>query len=327
MAFQQTNPIPEFNAPTQGSESRFPSLHSGCTPVAVPPRTVFDEFMRWTIGGEREALAPRLAPADREAFLGYYSKLPDPRNEAAVRRFLRGLWNADTGWVARRIASLAHSRTAGGEPVRLLDAGSGFGTFSMLYASMGAHVVAADLRDDRLRVARERLALYAEHTGRRLEVDNVLSDVTQEMGPDFDVVWVYNAISHIDPVEPFLQGVARRLAPEGVLVIGDINGANPQHTQRLDALRDEVHGSYTDDAGVVHRYAHERTFTPNEFRDILGACGLDVVHHELLYGGEGRLPAPLLGCVRAAVRMSGSGQRLARRQFVVARARGKRPAA
>ena len=327
MAFPYPQPIPDSNEPTRHGVSGPPASHSGRSPLVIPPRAVFDEFMRWTIGGEREALAPRLAPADREAFLGYYSKLPDPRNEDAVRRFLRGLWNSDTGWVARRIASLARSRSAAAGPVRVLDAGSGFGTFSMLYACMGAHVVAADLRDDRLRVARQRLALFAEHTGRRLEVDNVLSDVTQEMGPDFDVVWVYNAISHIDPVEPFLQGVARRLAPEGVLVIGDINGANPAHTQRLDALRDEVHGSYTDDAGVVHRYAHERTFTPDQFRDILGGCGLDVIQLELLYGGEGRLPAPLLGCVRATIRMSGAGQRLARRQFVVARARGKRLAA
>ena len=312
----------QIDASADAPEAALPqwrSLHPARAPVAISARSEFEAFIRWTIEGERKLLAPRLAPADRQAFLDYYSKLPEAGNEAAVRRFLRGLWNSDTGWVARRIAALVESRAAGGEPVRVLDAGSGFGTFSQLYACMGAHVVAADLREDRLRVARQRLALFEERTGRRLEVRNQRSDVTQEIGPDFDLVWVYNAISHIDPVEPFLQGVARRLAPEGVLVIGDINGANPRHTRRLDALRDEVHGTFTDDAGVVHRYAHERTFSPQEFKAVLEASGLEVVHHELLYGGEGRLPAGLLACIRAIGRMQRAGQRHARRQFVVAR--------
>ena len=275
MALPKSNSLPESNGAPPAAHPQWASPYSGRAPIAVPARAVFDEFMRWTIEGEREALAPCLTPADREAFLGYYSKLPDPRNGAAVRRFLRGLWNSDTGWVVRHIVDLAESRATRHEPVRLLDAGSGFGTFSMLYACMGANVVAADLREDRLRVARQRLALFEERSGRRLEVQNVQSDVTLEMGPDFHV----------------------------------------------------VHGSYTDDAGVVHRYAHERTFTPQELQAVLGANGPEVVHHELLYGGEGRLPAALLACVRAIGKLNRAGQRLARRHFVVARRSGARAAA
>jgi hypothetical protein len=133
-------------------------------------------------------------------------------------------------------------------------------------------------------------------------------------------VWVYNAISHIDPVELFLQGVAQQLTSQGVLVIGDINGGNPRHRQRLDALRSEVHGTLTDSDGVVHQYAHEQTFSRADLRRILRQNGFDIAHHELLTGGSGRMPEALQGCLRLPAAVPWLSDLIARRQFVVARA-------
>lgn len=308
-----------------------PSLTSivstpGASAFAAPPRARFDEFIRWTIGGERATLAGRLPADEREAFLNYYSGLPDPRDEAAVRRYLRGLWHSDIGWVARWIAERASERPLGLEPVRVLDAGSGFGTYSMLYACMGAEVAGADLRDDRLLVSRRRLELFEERTRRGLRVRFERIDVTEEIESKYDLVWVYNAISHIDPVEPFLKGVARQLAPQGVLVIGDINGGNPQHTRRLDALRSEVHGTFTDADGGVHRYAHEQTFSPEDLERVLHQNGFVVAHHELLTGGAGRTPEALQGLLRLGASIPWLSRKLARRQFVVASAAYSRSA-
>ena len=302
------------------SAPAWPGRAQGFGDSAPSPRAVFDEFIRWTIGDERAALAGRLDADERDAFLKYYSFLPDVRNEAAVRRYLRGMWFSDIGWVARWIAKRASRRPLGLEPVRVLDAGSGFGTYSLLYACMGAEVTAVDLREDRLRVARRRLELFEERARRSLPVRIERTDVTEDIESRYDLVWVYNAISHIDPVDPFLQGVARQLSPQGVLVIGDINGGNPRHLRRLDLLRTEVHGTFTDTDGVVHRYAHEQTFTAGAMRDVLERNEFEIVRHELLLGGSGRAPEALQGLLRLGAGIPVLSRRLARRQFVVARA-------
>jgi 2-polyprenyl-3-methyl-5-hydroxy-6-metoxy-1,4-benzoquinol methylase len=280
---------------------------------------VFDEFIRWTLGAERGALATVLTVEERAAFLAYYAGLPDPGDEAAVRRYLRGLWHSDIGWVARWISERASRRPAGTGAMRVLDAGSGFGTLSMLYACMGAEVTAVDLSEERVKVSRRRLELFERRTRRLLPVRFERVDVTEDIESRHDLVWVYNAISHIDPVERFLQRVVRHLTPRGALVIGDLNGGNSACTRRLDAMRAEVHGSFTDSDGVVHRYANERVFSPPELRRILRENGFEIEHHELLARGSSRIPEALQGPLRLAARVPWLSQRLARRQFVVAR--------
>src|SRR5262249_43128063 len=113
-------------------------------------RARFERFLRWTIEVEYPAHATFLPPGEREAFGEYYQDLPAPGDGPGIARLLRGVWRGDAGWTARWIA--AH------EGVRVLDAGSGFGTFAMLYASVGGQVTAADLRPDRLAAAERRLA-------------------------------------------------------------------------------------------------------------------------------------------------------------------------
>jgi len=47
------------------------------------------------------------------------------------------MWRGEAGWTARWIAA----RLERFPDVRVLDAGSGFGTYSMLYAAIGAEVI------------------------------------------------------------------------------------------------------------------------------------------------------------------------------------------
>ena len=159
----------------------WPGRAYGFGDSAPAPRTVFEEVVRWTIGGERGALAGRLPAQEREAFLEYYAGLPDVRSEVDVRRYLRGLWHSDIGWVSRWIAEQGRRRPLGLEPVQVLDAGCGFGTYSLLYACMGAEVTAVDLREDRLHVARRRLELFEERTRRSLGLRIERIDVTEDI--------------------------------------------------------------------------------------------------------------------------------------------------
>jgi 2-polyprenyl-3-methyl-5-hydroxy-6-metoxy-1,4-benzoquinol methylase len=280
-------------------------------------RESFERFVRWTIEKEFGAVQPRLSEAERDAFTYYYNRLPAPGNEAAIRRYLRGFWRSEAGWTARWIVE--RSREIGARP-RVMDAGSGFGTYSMLYAAVGGDVVGADLRPDRLDTAQKRLEFHAEATGRPLPVRYTRADLTREWDGDYDLVWVYNALSHIDPLEAFLAQTRKHLRPGGVLVVGDINGAHPEHLARLRKQRgDDVHQEYVAPDGERHAYAVERPFPPREIRQIFQTNGLRMVHHDLYWGGLGSLPEPvyqlLLMPLQGQWRL---GHGFARRQLVVA---------
>ncbi len=282
-------------------------------------RERFERFVRWTIEKEYAPVQSRLPDGEREAFADYYKKLPKPGQEAAIARYLRGFWRSEAGWTARWIVNRANA--IGGTP-RVMDAGSGFGTYSMLYAAVGAEVVGADLRPDRLDAAEKRLAFHREQTGETLPVKYARADLTREWDADYDLVWVYNALSHIDPLEAFLAQTRKHLKKGGVLVVGDINGAHPEHVQRLNELRgDAVHQEYVAPDGERHAYAVERPFPPTEIRQIFEGNGLRMVHHELYWGGLGALPEPLYQAFMTPLQRSWQlGHSVARRQLVVATA-------
>ena len=280
-------------------------------------REAFRRFSRWTIEKEFGPVQSWLPQGEREAFADYYKRLPEPGDEAGIQRYVRGFWRSEAGWTARWIADRAV--TTGRRP-RVMDAGSGFGTYSMLYAAVGADVVGADLRPDRLDAAQKRLEFHREATGESLPVRYERADLTRDWEGSFDLVWVYNALSHIDPLEAFLAQVREHLSKGGVLVVGDINGAHPEHLARLRDLRgDAVHQTYVAPDGQTHDYAVERPFPPVEIREIFERNGLRVVYHELYWGGLGSLPEfAYRALMQPLQRRWRLGHSLARRQLVVA---------
>jgi len=278
-------------------------------------RSRFERFQRWTIQVEYPARTQFLSADVVGAFSDYYKKLPAPDDEAAIRHRLRGTWRGDSGWACRWLGER--------DQPAVLDAGSGFGTFAMLFAAVGADVTAVDLRPDRLQAAEQRLAFYRRTTGEPLAVRNLRADLTREWDRKVDLVWVYNALSHIDPLDPFLQAVRDHLKPGGVLVVGDINGAHPGHLRRLATLRQEVHQEYVAPDGARHAYAVERTFSPHEMREVMTRNGLRVVHHELYWRGMAALPDPLYASLLRPLQLQWNlGHRIARRQVIVAAADG-----
>ena len=279
-------------------------------------REAFDAFVRWTIEVELERAPHFLPESERAPFLDYYRKLPKRGNEEGIARYLRGFWRSEAGWTARWIGA---RQMASGADVQVLDAGSGFGTYSMLYAAVGASVTGVDLRPDRLDAAERRLVFHREHTGVDLPVRYQRADLTRAWDRDYDLVWVYNALSHIDPLDDFLERVREHLRPGGVLVVGDINGMHPAHLKRLAEVRTQVHQEYVAPDGERHAYAVERPFPPREMRDIMTKSGLDVIHHELYWGGLGVLPDLLYGTVLAPLQSRWwLGSSWARRQLMVA---------
>jgi len=271
-------------------------------------------YHEWMIGTELAGGAAFLPEPERAAFLAYYRSFPKAGDAAALARYLRALWRLDTGWVSRWIAEQPRAP-------RILDAGSGFGTFAMIYAAVGAEVVGADLRPDRLDAAQRRLEYYRETTGRALPIRYERADVTQPGAERYDMVWVYNALSHIEPVEPFLAQVRAQLKPGGLLVIGDINGGHPKHAAHLATVRTEVLQEYVAPDGTRHAYAMERVFTPASLHALMRANGFTVRRHELFFGGFGSLPAIALALLAPLQHYAGWNGRFALRQMMVAESR------
>jgi SAM-dependent methyltransferase len=253
-----------------------------------------------------------------QPFADYYDSLPAADDAAAIARYGRAMWRSEAGWLASWIAARARGTTNGSRP-RVLDAGSGFGTYSMLYGVMGADVVGCDLRPDRLEVAERRLRHHAERTGSSLSVSYERADLTRPWNREADAVWVYNALSHIDPLEGFLAQARRHLRPGGVFVVGDINGGLASHLQRLETVRHQIHQEYVAPDGERHAYAVERPFSPRELRQIFTEHGFKVVRHELFWGGLSVLPDPAYyGALAPLQRQWRLGAGFARRQLFVA---------
>lgn len=111
---------------------------------------------------------------------------------------------------------------------RLLEVGGGCGTEALWFALRGARVVAVDINEDRLAVARARQAIVEKAIGRRLDLEFrscSLFEIRESGG--FDLIWMEQAFHHVEPRDEVYSTIARLLAPGGRIVISEANGWNP----------------------------------------------------------------------------------------------------
>lgn len=200
-----------------------------------------------------------------ETYFAWFLRLPSEARAWAVEAEARRLRPA-----AER---LRKSRS------RVLDAGCGFGFHSCYFASLGAEVTGVDLDRERLETA-PLLAGVLEAPG----VDFRLASIHTVLGEGestWDVIWVNEAISHIEPVPPFLELCERSLNPNGVLVISDHNAANPliRRQARLKRGSDLITSVEGPDGERVP-YAQERSFSPRALASLLQEAGLRTVRYE-----------------------------------------------
>ena len=123
-------------------------------------------------------------------------------------------------WCHRSVLAAVHGYCPlGTERPRILDAGCGTGvsTDYLCHLNPGAEVVAVDISDGALQVARERLE--------RSEADQVVSSLRQErcslldLGDEqpFDYINSVGVLHHLDQPEAGLRSLAAALAPTGLL--------------------------------------------------------------------------------------------------------------
>lgn len=173
------------------------------------------------------------------------------------------------------------------KPWRVLDAGCGVGTESLLWAMVreDVQVLGTDVSEGRLAAAQARVDAYASQVSHSLSVSFVNEDVFDLLASQaFDVVWTMEALSHIAPAEKFLADVYANLPSGGSLLISDSHLGNPAMAWRIFKLRREgvtAHTQKTLASGKVISYAQERLFTVGQLSTLLEDVGFRVAKVQL----------------------------------------------
>ncbi|MET8926930.1 class I SAM-dependent methyltransferase [[Kitasatospora] papulosa] len=192
--------------------------------------------------------------------------------------------------VARQLDEQIAARYPVGQRLRVLDVGMGQGTQALRLARAGHSVTGLESDAEMLRTARE--ALAGEPEGIRERVRLIEGDGRDTgvhfMPGSFDVVLCHGVLMYVPEPDPLLAGLARMLAPGGLLSLlvrnadalamrpgtaGDFGGALAAfetdtytnrlglsvRADRLDVLRATLAGI----AAPLHTWYGVRVFTDN----------------------------------------------------------------
>ena len=111
---------------------------------------------------------------------------------------------------------------------RVLDMGCGLGTESLLVSFLGGDVEGVDLREGRLEIAKKRKNYYKNNFNPKMQIDFNFHNALNYNGLEkYNFIWANEAISHIHPLEKFLNNCYKNLSNDGKLFIVDANKLNP----------------------------------------------------------------------------------------------------
>ena len=153
-----------------------------------------------------------------------------------VRRALRGL--------------LAEaSRRSAGRPVRVLDAGTGFGqyTYWLLRTFPAVEVVAVDVKRDYLDRARAFVATTPFAARVRFAEADLTEPLPDALGRDFDVCLSVDVMEHIEDDRAVFRNVAAVLRPGGHLVVNtpsDLGGSGITEAGQESFIGEHVRDGY-----------------------------------------------------------------------------------
>jgi len=142
---------------------------------------------------------------------------------------------------------------------RVLEVGCGCGTETLWAALHGASVTGIDISAELLSVAQQRLAWLEKETEQSLNCRFLRSSVLDlDEGGAFDIVYIEQALHHIEPRQQLIERLSALVAPGGHLIISEANGWNPFLQIRLFRMR----GTRTIIMHDGHLWGHERITVP-----------------------------------------------------------------
>ena len=141
----------------------------------------------------------------------------------------------------------------------VLEVGCGCGTESLWAAINGAEVTGIDISADFIRVAKARAKIIEDARGHRLPcVFRCQSILEMERRPVFDIVWIEQALHHMEPRRDIVKAIAAIVKDNGLLIISEANAWNPL----LQAALFKRRGFRTIKTQWGHPWGDERIFTP-----------------------------------------------------------------
>ena len=162
-------------------------------------------------------------------------------------------------------------------PVRVLEAGCGCGTESLWMALLGAQVTGIDLDEPRLAVARARQLQLERRLGRQVPVRWHCESLLDHEPEGYDIIWLEQALHHMEPRDLVLAKLKELLRPGGWLVVSEANGLNLALQAQLIYRRGfRTMGEYLDREGNSHPYGIERVMTARGLARKLRKHGFEV---------------------------------------------------
>ncbi|MEH6661988.1 MAG: bifunctional 2-polyprenyl-6-hydroxyphenol methylase/3-demethylubiquinol 3-O-methyltransferase UbiG [Parasphingorhabdus sp.] len=145
-----------------------------------------------------------------------------------------------------------------------LDVGCGAGLLCEPLARLGARVTGLD-------AAAENIAVAKAHAGPQgLDIDYRNEAIEDFTGRGFDLVTSLEVIEHVDDPQGFVNGLAKAMADDGLMII-----STPNRTALSNLLLVEL----AERTGQIPRgtHHHEQFITPEELEKLLNSAGLEVV--------------------------------------------------
>lgn len=112
---------------------------------------------------------------------------------------------------------------------RVFDAGCGYGSESFLFAALGAKVLAVDLEEERMVIARRRQRYYEEIFQRRLDIDFQARDL-HSYDPELrrlSLTWMGSVLACLPDQDSLFNRLFEATRPGGQVTISDMNLLNP----------------------------------------------------------------------------------------------------
>lgn len=224
--------------------------------------------------------------------------------------YYKGLFKNRTSLNALRVAGYARRIEPvvreiinhGGQP-RVLDAGCGYGTESLLFYLLGAEVFGIELIPERFESAKSRPDFYQKYSRTSLPIRFINKNILhflEESQDAFDIIWAMESISHIHPLEDFLRLAKNRLNQHGKIIVSDQNLISPVTFIRNFKIRrgveEKVHHQFLDpDTGQPVDYAVEKIYSAKRFSNYLKMAGFRIKRVEMAgFMGSSFLPDFLL---------------------------------
>lgn len=129
---------------------------------------------------------------------------------------------------ARRRGPLVRSILEDHEP-KVFDAGCGYGSEAYLFAALGAEVLAVDLEEERIDIARRRQAFYEEAFGRSLSITfgaHDLGTYDPELR-ELSLTWMGSVLACLPDQNALFRRLFDATRPGGQVTISDMNLLNP----------------------------------------------------------------------------------------------------